>query len=63
MSQKLFYVHAVSTGVSFVRCERCSFVDNRGINSIDEFGAAVAIYQFNYFGGRESAPKYEFIDW
>ena len=50
-------------GVSFVRCEQCSFTNNHGVNSTNEYGAAVIIYQFNNFGGRESTSRYEFIDW
>ena len=50
-------------GVSFVRCERCNFTNNSGINSRDEYGAAVAIYLVNQFGRREAAPSSQFIDW
>lgn len=50
-------------GVSFVQCKQCNFTNNRGIDSRDEYGAAVAIYLVNQFRSRESAPRYEFIDW
>lgn len=50
-------------GVSFVRCKRCNFTNNRGVNSRDEYGAAVAMYLVNQFGRREAAPNSEFIDW
>ena len=50
-------------GVSLVRCERCNFTNNRGINTTDGYGAAVGIYLVNQFGSIESAPRYEFIDW
>ena len=56
-------LYFVVFGVSFVRCDRCNFTNNVGINSRDEYGAAVGIYLVNQFGSRESAPRYEFTDW
>ena len=59
----VFYFHFVVFGVSYVRCDKCNFTNNLGINSRDEYGAAVGIYLVNQFGSRESAPRYEFTDW
>lgn len=59
----MFYFCSVAFGVSYVRSDRCNFTNNLGINSTDEYGAAIGIYQVNQFGSRESAPRYEFTDW
>ena len=50
-------------GVSYVRCERCNFTGNSGLNSSDEYGAAVALKRIVPFENRENIPKYDFIDW
>ena len=36
-------IHTTNISVSFVHCERCSFCNNCGVNSADEYGAAVII--------------------
>ena len=38
-------------------------MNNLGINSTVEYGAAVGVYLVNQFGSIESAPRSEFIDW
>jgi hypothetical protein len=49
--------------VSFAQCKHCYFAENRGNNTRDEFGAAIAIYRVNQFENRDTVPRYEFIDW
>ena len=53
----------IADGVSFFRCEHCFFAENRGNNTRDEYGAAIAIYRVNHFENRDAVPRYEFIDW
>lgn len=49
-------------GVSFVKFDNCRFIQNHGLGTRDEYGAAIGIYLVNQFRNRE-APQYEVIDW
>lgn len=53
----------LANGVSFLQCKSCYFAENRGNNTSDEYGAAVAIYRVNQFENRDAMPRYEFSDW
>ena len=53
----------LANGVSSAQCKRCYFAKNRGNNTRDEYGAAIAIYRVNQFENRDTVPRYKFINW
>ncbi len=47
----------------YFRLDGCNFTGNRGPESVNEFGAAVAVSLFTIFQQRVTAERHDIVNW